>query len=68
MKKALTYQKKHINANTSGETVIKILIYLQFLFQIFVCNVNVNTRSVVTTGQGGYDTSGAESLGGTEMS
>jgi len=33
--------QKRTDGNTSGETVIKILIYLKFLFQIFIRSVNM---------------------------
>ena len=48
MKKAFLFQKngnfnllKRNDENTWGETVIKILIYLKFLSQIFVSSVNM---------------------------
>jgi len=33
--------KKRTDENTRGETVIQILIYLKFFFQIFVRRVNM---------------------------
>jgi len=40
-KKEIVICKKRTDENTWGDTVIKILIYLKFLFQIFVRSVNL---------------------------
>ena len=40
-KKEIVICKKRTDENTWGETVIKILIYSKFLFQIFVRTVNM---------------------------